>query len=397
MFLPLYAFIGYRYTRASQASSFVAFINFFSVAGITLGMMSLIIVLSVMNGFEAQLKQRVLGIMPHITVDGSIDNSALQKLVDVKVAMPFKEAEGVLQTRAELRGVAIQGVDPNIMQEHSIVSDKMLVGQFGDLADRSFNLIIGRALASQLNVRPGDQVRLLVAGASVYTPLGRIPSQRIVNIAGIFDLGSALDDKTVFMAVTDLQRLLRTKSSETDTRLVLNDAFKYQQTAQQLVADNLQFTTWRERQGPLFDAVKMEKNMLFLLLVLVIAVAAFNIISALVMVVNEKQSDIAILMTLGMQRQRIMQIFLFNGLFNGFKGAVIGTVLGVLTVWQLNSILSLLNIAPGFTETGGLPIDMRLEQIVGVALFAMLLCFLATLYPAYKALNIQPARALQYE
>lgn len=397
MFLPLYAFIGYRYTRASQASSFVAFINFFSVAGITLGMMSLIIVLSVMNGFEAQLKQRVLGIVPHITVDASIDNIPLQKLVDVKVAMPFKEAEGVLQTRAELRGVAIQGVDPNIMQEHSIVSDKMLVGQFGDLADRSFNLIIGRALASQLNVRPGDQVRLLVAGASVYTPLGRIPSQRIVNIAGIFDLGSALDDKTVFMAVTDLQRLLRTKVSETDTRLVLNDAFKYQQTAQQLVADNLQFTTWRERQGPLFDAVKMEKNMLFLLLVLVIAVAAFNIISALVMVVNEKQSDIAILMTLGMQRQRIMQIFLFNGLFNGFKGAVIGTVLGVLTVWQLNSILSLLNIAPGFTETGGLPIDMRLEQIVGVALFAMLLCFLATLYPAYKALNIQPARALQYE
>jgi lipoprotein-releasing system permease protein len=137
--------------------------------------------------------------------------------------------------------------------------------------------------------------------------------------------------------------------------------------------------------------------MLFLLLVLVIAVAAFNIISALVMVVNEKQSDIAILMTLGMQRQKIMQIFLFNGLFNGLKGAVIGTVLGVLTVWQLNTILSLLNIAPGFTETGGLPIDMRLEQIVGVALFAMLLCFLATLYPAYKALNIQPARALQYE
>jgi lipoprotein-releasing system permease protein len=397
MFLPLYAFIGYRYTRASQASSFVAFINFFSVAGITLGMMSLIIVLSVMNGFEAQLKQRVLGIMPHITVDASIDNITLQKLVDVKVAMPFKEAEGVLQTRAELRGVAIQGVDPNIMTEHSIVSDKMLVGQFGDLADRSFNLIIGRALASQLNVRPGDQVRLLVAGASVYTPLGRIPSQRIVNIAGIFDLGSALDDKTVFMAVTDLQRLLRSKDTETDTRLVLNDAFKYQLTAQQLVADNLQFTTWRERQGPLFDAVKMEKNMLFLLLVLVIAVAAFNIISALVMVVNEKQSDIAILMTLGMQRQKIMQIFLFNGLFNGLKGAVIGTVLGVLTVWQLNTILSLLNIAPGFTETGGLPIDMRLEQIVGVALFAMLLCFLATLYPAYKALNIQPARALQYE
>lgn len=213
----------------------------------------------------------------------------------------------------------------------------------------------------------------------------------------MFDVGSALDDKTVYMAVSDLTRLLRIKASEADTRLVLNDAFQYQLTAQQLAANGFEFATWRERQGPLFDAVKMEKNMLFLLLVLVIAVAAFNIISALVMVVNEKQSDIAILMTLGMARHKIMQIFLFNGIFNGIKGAVIGTVLGVVVVWQLNNILGLLGISPGFTETGGLPVDMRMEQVLGVALFAILLCFLATLYPAYKALNIQPARALQYE
>jgi lipoprotein-releasing system permease protein len=176
MFLPLYAFIGYRYTRASQASSFVAFINFFSVAGITLGIMSLVIVLSVMNGFEGQLKQRILGIMPHITVNTPIDNIPLATLTDVQVAMPFKEAEGVMQTRTELRGVGIQGIEPTLMTKHSIVSEKMLVGQFSDLSDRSFNVIIGRALAMKLNVRPGDQVRLLVAGASVYTPFGRLPS-----------------------------------------------------------------------------------------------------------------------------------------------------------------------------------------------------------------------------
>lgn len=397
MFQPLYAFIGYRYTRASQASSFVAFINFFSVAGITLGIMSLVIVVSVMNGFEGQLKQRILGIMPHITVAATMDEVAIETLTDVKLAMPFKEAEGVLQTRTELRGVAIQGIAPDIMAKGSIVSEKMLVGQFSDLSDRSFNVIIGRALSLKLNVRPGDRLRLLVAGASVYTPFGRLPSQRLVTVSGIFDVGSALDDKTIFMDVRDLQRLLRIKSDQTDTRLVLNDAFQYQLTASQLAASGMDFTTWRERQGPLFDAVKMEKNMLFLLLVLVIAVAAFNIISALVMVVNEKQSDIAILMTLGMHRQKIMQIFLFNGLFNGLKGAVIGTSLGVLVVWQLNNILNLLGISPGFTETGGLPVEMRLEQVAGVGLFAILLCFLATLYPAYKALNIQPARALQYE
>lgn len=397
MFHPLYAFIGLRYSRANQASSFVAFINFFSVAGITLGIMALIVVLSVMNGFEGQLKQRILGIMPHVVAQSEQQNIDAQTIDGVIGTMPYLEAEGVIQTPTELRGVAVQGVQPESMQQLSIVSQQLLVGSFENLSAKSFRIIIGRALASQLNIRPGDPLRLLVAGASVYTPFGQVPSQRIVEVAGIFEVGSELDDKTIYMHVDDLQRLLRQRGDIESTRLFLNDAFRFQPIVDQLTALDIASDTWRARQGPLFDAVKMEKNMMFLLLLLVIAVAAFNIISALVLIVNEKQGDIAILMSLGMHKRAVMKIFLFNGIFNGLKGALLGSVLGVLLVWQLNPLLSLLGVSTGYSATGGLPIDMRAEQVIAVTGFSIVLCILATLYPALRALRTEPARALQYE
>lgn len=397
MFHPVFAFIGLRYSRASQASSFVAFINFFSVTGITLGIMALIIVLSVMNGFEGQLKQRVLGIMPHLTVATTNDQLDFADQPQVIGIMPYLEAEGVIQTPTELRGVAIQGVIPEQMDQLSIVAENLVVGNFESISPKSFRIIVGQALAAQLNIRPGDPLRLLVAGASVYTPFGQVPSQRLVEVAGIFNVGSELDDKTIYMNTADLQRLLRQRGDVDNTRIFLNDAFEYEAIAQNLAGQGLEVETWRARQGPLFDAVKMEKNMMFLLLLLVIAVAAFNIVSALVMIVNEKQGDIAILMSLGMPKHSVMKIFLFNGVANGLKGAILGTVLGVLIVWQLNAILGLFNVNTGYTMAGGLPVDMRVEQVLAVTLFSLLLCILSTIYPALKALRVQPARALQYE
>ncbi|MDM7861099.1 lipoprotein-releasing ABC transporter permease subunit [Alteromonas sp. ASW11-36] len=397
MFHPVFAFIGLRYSRASQASSFVAFINFFSVTGITLGIMALIIVLSVMNGFEGQLKQRILGIMPHLTVATAPEKITFVDQSRVVGTMPYLEAEGVIQTPTELRGVAIQGIMPEQMQSLSIVAQSLVVGSFDSLTEKSFRIIVGQALAAQLNIRPGDPLRLLVAGASVYTPFGQVPSQRLVEVVGVFNVGSELDDKTIYMNAADLQRLLRQRGAIDNTRVFLDDAFAYEAIAQEIEAQGLVFETWRARQGPLFDAVKMEKNMMFLLLLLVIAVAAFNIVSALVMIVNEKQGDIAILMSLGMAKSEVMKIFLFNGVANGLKGAILGTVLGVLVVWQLNTILDLFNVNTGYTITGGLPVDMRVEQVIAVTLFSLLLCILATIYPALKALRVQPARALQYE
>lgn len=398
MLQPLSAFVAWRYATAGKHNSFISFINGFSVAGIALGLMALIIVLSVMNGFEGQLKQRILGIVPQVVAKHvQPETISALEIPEVKAVMPYREAEGVVQSREALRGVLMQGVDPQAMKQHSIVADNIVAGSFSLLREGDFNVIIGRALALELKVKVGDTMRLIAAGASVYTPLGRMPSQRLVVVAGTFSVGSQLDDKVVYMALGDMTRLLRMRASSTpDTRLFLHDAFNYQQVVNALSAENIESENWRSRQGPLFDAVKMEKNMMFLMLLLIIAVAAFNIVSALVMVVTEKQGDIAILQTQGMSERAIMAVFIFNGMFNGLKGAVYGLVLGLLAVWQLNNVLDLLGIHLALSADGrGLPVNVQWHQVVAVTLFALLLCFVASLYPARRALHVQPARALQ--
>jgi lipoprotein-releasing system permease protein len=226
-----------------------------------------------------------------------------------------------------------------------------------------------------------------------------MPSQRLVTISGVFDMGSQMDDKVIYMQLDDVNRLLRDVSGKnTATRLFLDDAFLYQDTLKPIVEADLPVRTWRERQGPLFDAVKMEKNMMFLMLLLIIAVAAFNLVSSLVMVVSEKQGDIAVLQTQGMLPGTIMTVFVLNGLFNGVKGAGIGLVAGVVITLLLNPVMSLLNVPIALSSDGqGLPIDMHWLQIVFVTLFSLLLCIVASIYPARRAMKTQPSQALQNE
>ena len=448
MFYPLSAFIAYRYAKSNKASqtSFVSFINRFSVAGIALGLMALIIVVSVMNGLEGQLKQRILGIVPHIEItmtpiisenpsrtsnENEVTETPTQTAEDevketptqtaektqavtlkeisetpiegVVATMAYREAEAVVQSRSDLRGVQVHGVQPEVMIEHTLVASHMEQGRFSDLTEGSFAAIIGRSLAIKLEARIGDRLRVMVAGASVYTPFGRMPSQRLVTVVGVFDMGSQMDDKVMYMNLEDVNRLMRDpKGSEQSLRLFLNDAFNYQAVVSALTdrvgvsVNNMK--TWRERQGPLFDAVKMEKNMMTLMLLLIIAVAAFNIVSALVMVVTEKQGDIAVLQTQGMLPSSVMWIFVLNGLFNGIKGAGIGLVLGVVITLQLNNILDLIGSPLALAADGrGLPIEMDVVQIAGIALLSLLLCVLASVYPARKAMKIAPSQALQNE
>ena len=400
MAYPLSAYIALRYSTAGKHNSFVAFINRFSVAGIALGLMSLIIVLSVMNGFEAQLRQRILGIVPQVVAHNvSVDDVLQLPLTEVRAASAFREAEGLVQSRQALRGVQLQGVDPATMAKHSIVSDYMLDGNFERLEEIKFGAIISRALAQELSVNVGDQIRVMAAGASVYTPFGRMPSQRLVTIAALFNLGSQLDDKVIYLRLDDLTRLLRKpKDSPADVRLFLNNAFNYQGVVAELEQAGYSTSNWRSRQGPLFDAVKMEKNMMFLMLLLIIAVAAFNIVSALVMVVSEKSGDIAILLSQGMTVATVRAIFMLNGIFNGLKGAVIGAVLGILAVVYINDILEFLGIYLALSADGpGLPIDMQWHQVFWVTLFSLGLCLLASWYPAQRAMKVQPAKVLQQE
>ncbi|MBU3001786.1 lipoprotein-releasing ABC transporter permease subunit [Paraglaciecola arctica] len=403
MFYPVSAFIGLRYAKASKGSHFIAFINFFSVAGIALGLMALITVLSVMNGFEGELKLRNLGITPHILVQhkpGVDPSSTTFDGVEGVVASALQiDAEGIIQSSAGLTGVMFQGIQPDVMQQSSIIGQNMLIGQLTDLAKGEYGIVIGYALSNKLRLRIGESARLISSENSYFGPFGRIYSQRVFRVVGIFDLGSALDDKAVFMHIDDAARLMRSQTSKlAQTRLFLDDAFEYKSVVKTLESLGYSSTNWRDQQGVLFDAVKMEKNMMSLMLLLIISVAAFNIVSALVMVVSEKQGDIAILLTQGMTRTKIMGIFLFNGIYNGIKGTVIGVVAGVLLVSQINNLIQLLNLPVFLSPEGqGVPTDLQWQQVLFLIATSLILCFLASLYPAYRAVRVNPADALKYE
>jgi lipoprotein-releasing system permease protein len=403
MFYPVSAFIGLRYAKASKGSHFIAFINFFSVAGIALGLMALITVLSVMNGFEGELKLRNLGITPHVLVQnntGTPNNpDAFTNIEGVLASALQIEAEGIIQSPEGLKGVMLQGITPQVMQSASVIAENMLVGELTDLVKGEYGIIIGRALSIKLNLRIGEKARLMASENSYFGPFGRIYSQRVFRVVGIFDMGSALDDKAVLMHIDDAARLLRSKTEKiAQARLFLADAFDYRSVVETIETRGFQSTNWREKQGVLFDAVKMEKNMMSLMLLLIISVAAFNIVSALVMVVTEKQGDIAILLTQGMTRSHIMGVFLFNGVYNGIKGTLIGVIAGVLIVSQINNIISGLNLPIYLSPQGqGVPIDLQWQQVLVLIATSLLLCFLASLYPAYRAVKVNPADALKYE
>lgn len=403
MYYPLSAFIGLRYAKAAKGSHFIAFINLFSVIGIALGLMALLTVLAVMNGFEAELKLRNLGITPHILVHHSDKTSVEQRdytlIPEVSAQAEQIDYEGLVQSPSALQGVMIQGVEPQVMNQHSVIADNLLVGSLNNLVAGQYGVVIGHALARKLNLTIGEKTRLFAAKNSFFGPFGRTYNQRLFTVVGIFNMASALDDKVVLLNIDDAAKLIRSTTPDvSETRLFLNDAFNYLPIVQQLNAEGLKTTDWRTQQGALFDAVKMEKNMMSLMLLLIIAVAAFNIVSALVMVVTEKQGDIAILLTQGMTRAKVMQIFIFNGLYNGVKGTMWGLFGGLLLVYQLNNMIELFNLPIYLGPNGqGLPIKLEWQQVLILVGTSFGLCFLASLYPAYRAVKIEPARALKYE
>jgi len=331
--------------------------------------------------------------------DADISADMFNRIEGVVTSVQQIDSEGIVQSSEGLKGVMFQGIQPDIMQRSSIIAKNMLVGQFTDLVKGEYGIVIGRALSIKLNLRIGEQARLIASENSYFGPFGRIYSQRVFRVVGIFNMGSALDDKAILMHIDDLARLLRSKTpSLAQTRLFLKDAFDYKSVVQALDKEGYSSTNWRDQQGVLFDAVKMEKNMMSLMLLLIISVAAFNIVSALVMVVTEKQGDIAILLTQGMTRSNIMGIFLFNGVYNGIKGTAIGVVAGVLFVSQINNLVKLFNLPIFLSPDGqGVPTDLQWQQVVFLIGTSLILCFLASLYPAYRAVKVNPADALKYE
>ncbi|MGD8547341.1 MAG: lipoprotein-releasing ABC transporter permease subunit [Thiohalophilus sp.] len=415
MFKPFDLYIGLRYTRAKRRNHFISFISLTSMLGITLGVMALITVLSVMNGFEKEVRDRILDMVSHLTITdyqrGVRDWQAVSKSAEenprVVTTAPYVEGEGMLIHGKGVNGARIRGVLPDREPGVSAVASKMEVGKLSDLRPGEFNVILGRDLARILGVDVGDKVTLVTPSLNV-TPAGMAPRLKRFTVVGLFYIGMyQYDSALAVVHLKDAQRLFKLGDRVTGVRARLTDLFLAPQTRYELQEGPLAdyyVRDWSSYHSNWFRAVKIEKRMIFLLLLLIIAVAAFNIVSTLVMVVTDKESDIAILRTLGASPGRIMRIFMVQGTVIGVVGTVLGTILGVslalnldVVVPWLESLFGIHFIDPGVYYISELPSDLHWNDVWMITGVSFLLGVVATLYPAWRASRTQPAEALRYE
>lgn len=399
MYQPVALFIGLRYMRGRASDRFGRFVSWLSTIGITLGVMALVTVLSVMNGFERDLENNILGLMPQALVtstQGSINPQQVpaaqfEHLAGVKSVTPLTTGNAVLQSAHSVAVGVIIGVNPD---EKDPLSPYLNGATQQALQAGQYNVILGDQLAGQLGVKRGEKLRIMVPSASQFTPMGRIPSQRVFNVVGTFSANSEVDQYQMLMNQQDASRLMRYPLGNiTGWRIYMDKPLAIDALVSQPLAKGLVWKDWRERKGELFQAVKMEKNMMGLLLSLIIAVAAFNIITSLSLLVMEKQGEVAILQTQGLTRAQIMSVFMVQGASAGIIGALLGAVLGVVFASQINVIPGLGEMLAG----GSLPVDINIPQVVLIAVVAMLLALLSTLYPSWRAAAVNPAEALRYE
>ncbi|HAS6482792.1 TPA: lipoprotein-releasing ABC transporter permease subunit LolC [Vibrio parahaemolyticus] len=402
MYHPISLFIGLRYLRGRSGDRFSRFVSYMSTAGITIGVMALVTVLSVMNGFEAQLKERILGVLPHAVIyqhDGRtpLTESApqfIQAMSDVAEPEPVVRGEAVIQSSAQLTAGYLIGIEP---KKGDPIANHLIAGRLSSLQAGEYKVFLGHSLARSLKVSIGDKVRLMVTNATQFTPLGRIPSQRNFTVAGIFNTGSDVDGQLMIVNMADAAKLMRLpQDTVSGWRVFFSDPFMVTDFADKPMPEGWQWSDWRAQRGELFQAVKMEKNMMGLMLGLIVGIAAFNIISALIMVVMEKQSEVAILKTQGMTQSQVMTIFMVQGASSGVIGAIVGGAVGVALSLNLNAILESAGVAL-FSFGGHLPIVIDSFQILLVVVLAIALSLAATVYPSYRASSVKPAEALRYE
>ncbi|MEO8743497.1 MAG: lipoprotein-releasing ABC transporter permease subunit, partial [Lysobacteraceae bacterium] len=406
--------IGLRYTRAKRRTGFISFISGVSILGIAVGMVALITTIAVMTGFQEEYRTRLLSMVAHATISG-VGESLPDWQDAVKMAhrdkrvigaAPYVEREAMLQGNSD-QGALLRGVLPERENEVSVLSKKMIAGKLSDLKPGQFDIILGKELALELGVGIGDKITVLVAEGNV-TPIGFIPRAKAFKVVGIFEAG--MQEYDVGLAVThmqDAQKLLRMGDGVTGVRLKLTDMWKAYSVAEDLanrMGGLYRVRDWTRDNANMFSALKMEKTMMFVLLVLIIGVAAFNLLSSLVMVVTDKQADIAILRTLGMRPGAIMRVFMVQGCVIGTLGVALGVAGGVALTKNLDAIVGVIERLTGIEVMpadvyyiSGLPTRLEWSDVGTIAAVGLLLCFLATLYPAWRAARIDPANALRYE
>lgn len=384
-------FIAFRYWRAKSADRFGRLVTNLASFGIVLGVMALIIMLSVMNGLENMQKRNLLSTLPHAVIsplEGHFSKTQQLTLPEFVIKqVPINRTNVMIQSQQGINAGQLIGVE----QEHD---DPLLTGENITqlLPQGEFNVLIGSRLADKLKIGVGDKIRLMITENSQYTPMGRVPVQRLFHISGIYYSNNEASEYTLFANLADVGRLLRiTEDQVQGVRLFLTDPFKVTELPLSFDTTQYQVSDWREQKGEFFQAVRMEKNMMSLLVGLIIIVAISNIVTSLSLMVVDKQGEIAILQTQGLTKGQVTQIFVLQGSLVGILGAVLGGGLGILVTHNLGSLLNLIN------PSIHLPTMISASQVIVIIAASIGLSLLCTIYPAYRASRIEPAQALRYE
>lgn len=409
--------VGLRYTRAGKRSSrnsFISFISLISMTGIALGVAALIIVLSVMNGFQKEVRDRMLSVLPHIEVfdasgvipDWRLTAKEAEKHTSVLGAAPYVDAQSMIVNDGVMRGAMLRGILPDEEPKVSVVATKMKAGKLTDLKEGSFNIILGIELARAMHVGIGEKVTLAAPEGQI-TPAGTIPRLKAFTVVGVFEAGHyEFDSGMAFIHLSDAQKFFR-QEAPSGVRLKIKDMLQAPQVAFELshtLGGSLIARDWSQQNSNYFAAVKTEKTMMFIILTLIIAVAAFNLVSTLVMTVTEKQADIAILRTLGASPMSIMKIFMIQGGLVGLFGTALGVMSGVIVALNIDVIVPFIERLFGVQflnkeiyVISTLPSDLHWADVWSIGGIAVVLAFLATIYPSWRAARVKPAEALRYE
>lgn len=413
--LPFELMLGLRYTRAKRRNGFISFISLSSMIGIALGVTALITVLSIMNGFQQELRDRILDMTAHMTLSQQGERlthwqdlyHVVKQLPNVTGAAPNAMGQGMLTHGDRVKGVVVRGVLPRYEREVADIDGKMVYGQLADLASRDYNIIIGTELANGLGVSIGDKVTLVAPQASV-SPMGAMPRLKRFTVSGLFEVGMhEYDSALAIIHIEDAQRIFKMGNQVSALQLRLKDLFDVQTVRRQLsdeLEELLYMRDWTQQHANFFRAIEMEKKMMFIVLALIIMVAAFNIVSTMVMVVTDKQKDIAVLRTIGASPMSIQTIFMVQGMIIGVLGAILGMAGGVAIALNIDVIVPFIEGVFGFQffpadvyYISKIPSDLHWEDVWFVAGLAFVLTLVATLYPARRAAKTQPAEALRYE
>ncbi|MCY4469649.1 MAG: lipoprotein-releasing ABC transporter permease subunit [Thiotrichales bacterium] len=415
MFTPYELCVGLRYTRAKRRNHFISFISLTSMIGIALGATALITVISVMNGFERELRERILGVASHATIsafDRALEDweslaAAAEAHPEVVGAAPYVESQGMLTHAGQVRGVLIRGVFPSREPRVSEVGRFLVEGTLESLAPGKFNMLIGRDLALRLGATVGTALTLVAPRARI-TPAGVMPRMRRFTVTGIFEAGHAQYDTSLAVVhVEDAQRVFRLGRGVSGLRVKLADMFDAPRVSRELARSfggQYWLRDWTQHHANFFRALKIEKTVMFVILTLIVAVAAFNLVSTLVMVVTDKESDIAILRPLGASRSSILSIFIVQGTLIGIAGTIAGVAGGVALAAHVETLVPAIEgffdtkfLSPDVYYISAVPSDMRWRDVAAVGAVAFVMSVLATIYPAWRASRVQPVEALRHE